>query len=151
VHFTVTGKLLIIHSALVKTLKKMGTKCGSTSAIIVFKKYLWFSQNGGLVLYSHWVWYPHETVKDTKNVTQWNLQRVRVGKHLSDMFHYKNGMKQGDDLCPVLLKLFSDKPRCLELNGTYQHLVYADDVSILEWKLRTINKYIENLLVASEE
>jgi hypothetical protein len=29
--------------------------------------------------------------------------RVRVGKHLSDMFLIKNGFKQGDALSPLLL------------------------------------------------
>jgi len=129
----------------------MGTKCGSASTITDFKKYLWFSQDEGLVSYSHWDWYPRETVKATKHVSQWNLQRVRVGKHLSDMFPYKNGMKQGADLCPLLLNLLSGTPRCLELNDTHQLLVYADDVSILVWKLRTINKNIKFVLVASEE
>ena len=28
--------------------------------------------------------------------------RVRVGKHLSDMFPIRNGMKQGDGLSPLL-------------------------------------------------
>jgi len=28
--------------------------------------------------------------------------RVRVGKHLSDMFPIRNGLKQGDALSPVL-------------------------------------------------
>jgi hypothetical protein len=29
--------------------------------------------------------------------------RVWVGKHLSDMFSFKNGLKQGDALSPLLL------------------------------------------------
>ena len=29
--------------------------------------------------------------------------RVQVGKHLSDMFLYKNGLMQGDALSPLLL------------------------------------------------
>jgi hypothetical protein len=31
--------------------------------------------------------------------------RVRVGKHMSDMFPIKNGLKQGDVLSPLLLTL----------------------------------------------
>jgi len=50
---------------------------------------------------------------------------------LSDMFPYKNGMKQGDVSCPLLLNLLSIKPGYLELNGTHQLLVYADDASVL--------------------
>jgi hypothetical protein len=33
---------------------------------------------------------------------------VRVGKHLSDMFPVKNGMKQGDALSPLLFKFALD-------------------------------------------
>jgi hypothetical protein len=29
---------------------------------------------------------------------------VRVGKYLSDMFHIRNGLKQGDGLSPLLFK-----------------------------------------------
>jgi hypothetical protein len=31
--------------------------------------------------------------------------RVRLGKHLSDMFPIKNGLKQGDVLSPLLLNV----------------------------------------------
>jgi len=30
--------------------------------------------------------------------------RVRVGKHLSDVFRIRNCLKQGDDLSPLLVK-----------------------------------------------
>jgi hypothetical protein len=36
--------------------------------------------------------------------------RVRVGKHLSDMFPVKNGLKQGDALSPLLLQFELDMP-----------------------------------------
>ena len=41
----------------------------------------------------------------------------------------------------------------LKLNGTYQLLVYADDVNIhvLEGSVHTINENAETLVVASEE
>jgi len=31
-----------------------------------------------------------------------NYSRVQVGKHLSDMFPIKNGLKQGDALLPLV-------------------------------------------------
>jgi hypothetical protein len=36
--------------------------------------------------------------------------RVLVGKHLSDMFPIKNGLKQGDFLLPLLSTLFESMP-----------------------------------------
>jgi len=57
---------------------------------------------GGLAVYSNWVWYPYETGKANKNVSDWTYSRVRVGKNLSDIFPVKNGLKQGDDLSPLL-------------------------------------------------
>ena len=39
----------------------------------------------------------------------------------------------------------------LKLNGTYQLLVYADDVNILWGRVHTINKNAEALIVASKE
>jgi hypothetical protein len=64
--------------------------------------------------------------------------RVRVGKSLSDMFPIRNGTKQGDSLslllCNFALEYASRgdqvKQDGLKLNGTHQHLVYADHVNI---------------------
>jgi len=68
--------------------------------------------------------------------------RVRVDKHLSDMFPVRNGLKQGDVLKPLLFnfaleytirKVQVDQDG-LKLNDTHQLLAYADDVSIyVKW------------------
>jgi len=65
--------------------------------------------------------------------------RVRAGKHLSDMFPIMNGLKQGDALSPVTVNyaLVCGDRRVqaiqygLQLNCTYQLLVYNDDVNVL--------------------
>jgi len=87
--------------------------------------------------------------------------RVWVGKHLSDMFPIRNGMKQGDALSLLLFNFALEYAirwvqvnlDGLKLNGAHQLLVSADDVNILG---RSIYIYIiqenaEVLTVASKE
>jgi hypothetical protein len=85
--------------------------------------------------------------------------RIQVGKHLSDTFPIKNGLKPGDALSPLLSKFALEYAirkvqanwEGLKLNGTHQLLVYADDVNILGGSTHSINKNIETLVVASKE
>jgi len=63
--------------------------------------------------------------------------RVRVGKHLSDIFPIRNGLEQGDALSSMLFNFALEyairrvrvKQDGLKLSSTHQHLVYGDDVN----------------------
>jgi len=67
------------------------------------------------------------------------------------MFPIRNGLKQGDALLPLLfnfdlehairrIQVIQDG---LKLNGTYQLLVYVDDVNMLGGSVRTIKENAE--------
>ena len=65
--------------------------------------------------------------------------RAGVGKHLSDTFPFKKGLKEGDALSPLLfnfvlehvIKRVAAKEEGLKLNNTHGILVYANDVNTL--------------------
>jgi hypothetical protein len=78
---------------------------------------------------------------------------------LSDSFPIQNGLKQGD--APSLLlfnfaleyairKVQETQVR-LKLNGTHQHLAYADDVNLLGDNIDTIKRNTETLIYARKE
>jgi hypothetical protein len=73
-------------------------------------------------------------------------------------FPIQNGVKQGDALSPLLFNLaleyairkVQENQVGLKINGTHQHLAYADDVYPLGNK-DTIKKNTETLVDASKE
>jgi len=83
--------------------------------------------------------------------------RVRVGKHLSDIFPIRNGLKQGDAVSPLLfnsalkhaIRRVQVNQSSLKLNDTQQLLVYADDVNTFGGRVDTITENSEALVVAS--
>jgi hypothetical protein len=74
-----------------------------------------------------------------------------IGKHLSDVFPIQNGLKQGDDLSPLLFKFSSEyairkvqeNQVGLKLNGTHKLLICADNINLLDDNINTINKNTE--------
>jgi hypothetical protein len=66
--------------------------------------------------------------------------RVQEGKHLSDMFPVRNGLKQGDALLSLLSTFALEYTiRRVQVNQ-YQLLVFAYDVSIMGRSLHTKKK-----------
>jgi len=80
-----------------------------------------------------------------------NYSRVRVRKHLSDMFSIRNILKQGNAFPPLFFSIASEyairraqvNQDGLKLESTHQLLVYADDVIILDGSVHTIKKHAE--------
>jgi hypothetical protein len=72
----------------------------------------------------------------------------------NDVFHVQNGLKEGALSYFALeftIRKVQAKQEVLELNETYQLLVYADDINLLGEGILTTNKYTEASLQSSEE
>jgi len=101
VDFGASDKLLIICSAFIRYLRKNGNNEAVLQLFIDLKKA--YDSVRREILYNILIalGIPYETDKANKNVSE-TYSRVRICKHLSEMFPIRNGLKQADVLLPLL-------------------------------------------------
>ena len=97
---------------------------------------------------------PMQLVRLIKMCLNEIYSKVRVGKHLSDMFSIRNGLKKRRCSIAIAFQLWFRRVQVsqngLKLNGTHQFLAYAD-VKILGGSFHTIQENVEALVEASKE
>ena len=102
VDFDAIGQLLTIYSAFIKYFRKNGkTMKQCINYFYTSRKLIIIRRE---VLYNILIEFgiPMKLARLIKMCLTETYSRVRVGKHMSDMFPIRNGLKQGDGLSPLL-------------------------------------------------
>ena len=155
-----TDQLLIIYSAIVKSVRKKWEYNETVHQLFIdFKKANDSVRREVLNNILIQIGISMKLVRLIKTCLNETYSRVRVGKYMSDMFPINNDLKQGDALSPLLFNFTLEdavrrvkvKQDGLKLNDTYQVLDNADDVSILGGSVHTIKSNKEDFLVGSKE
>ena len=102
---------------------------------------------------------PRKLVSLIKMSLTKTYSRVQVGEYISDRFPIRNGFKQGDALSPLLFNFALEyairrvqvNQDSLKLNGTHQHLAFADDANILGGSIHSLKENAEALVAATRE
>jgi hypothetical protein len=102
---------------------------------------------------------PRKLVELIKMCSYETYITFRTGKYQSEKFPLQKGLKQGDFLSPLLLNFalkytnrrVHENQEWLKLNGTHQHLAFANDVNTVEGNINTVKKNTEALLDVSKE
>jgi len=102
VDFDTKVQLLILCSAFVKKLIQMGTQEAAFQLFIEFKKAYGSITTGALYDIPTELGIPMKLVGLMKMCLNETCSRVRVEKHLSDMFRTRNALKLKDTLLPLL-------------------------------------------------
>jgi hypothetical protein len=102
VDFDVTDQLLIRFSAFVRYWKKLEYNETVHKLFVDFQKA--YNSVKRKVLYNNLIvlGIPMKLVRMIKMCLNEKYSRVCIGKHLSDNFHIRNGLKQGDALSSLL-------------------------------------------------
>ena len=97
---------------------------------------------------------PMKLVQLIKVCLNETYSRDRQARIFSDIFSTKNGWNKmlyhhcfSTLLLAYTIRRVQVNPEGLKLNGTYQHLIYTDDVTILDKSVHIIKKNKEALVV----